>query len=186
MPARLRCSLLCEDNEHEQLFRPILERNGRVRVRVEPRRKEGGFPFVLARLADAARFLLYHPGEAVGLLVVIDADVEGFQRRNEKIRDAMYKAGLEDRHMDRVALCIPARNVETWELWLCGERDLDEQADFKSRFHREVKPGLRPRQLVEAWFAELTAAQKKQETRILPALALGREEIRRLRNFSKP
>jgi hypothetical protein len=88
--------------------------------------------------------------------------------------------------MDRVAVCIPSRNVETWELWLYGIRDLDEQTDFKNRFHREVKQGLRPKQLVDAWFAGLSEAQRQEEARILPALARGREEIKRLQSFSKP
>ena len=177
--------MLCEDVEQEQLFRPILERLFR-RVRVEPRRRNGGFTFVLARLADVARYLRQRPGEAVGLLVVIDADVAGFQQRQEEVKEAIREAGLDLKSMDRVAVCIPSRNVETWELWLYGIRDLDEQTDFKNRFHREVKQGLRPKQLVDAWFAGLSEAQRQEEARILPALARGREEIKRLQSFSKP
>jgi hypothetical protein len=177
--------LLCEDVEQEQLFRPILERLFR-RVRVEPRRRNGGFTFVLARLADVARYLRQRPGEAVGLLVVIDADVAGFQQRQEEVKEALHEAGLDVKSMDRVAVCIPSRNVETWALWLWGARDLDEHTDFKNRFHREVKQGLRPRQLVDAWFARLSETQGEEEATILPALAHGREEIKRLQRFSKP
>jgi hypothetical protein len=185
VPNKLRCSLLCEDVEHERLFRPILERLFR-RVRVEPCRREGGFTFVLARLADVARILRKKPDEAIGLLVALDADAAGFQRRYEDVMKALRQEGLAGNSLDRVAVCIPARNVETWELWLCGFRDLDQHTDFKSRFHHEVKPGLHPKQLVEAWFAELSAAQRQEEARILPALARGREEIKRLWKFSKP
>lgn len=177
--------MLCEDVEQEQLFRPILERLFR-RVRVEPRRRKGGFTFVLARLADVARYLRQRPGEAVGLLVAIDADVTGFQQRLEEIKEALHKEGLTGKSLDRVAVCIPSRNVETWELWLCGARDIDEHSDFKSRFHREMKPSLRPRQIVDAWFARLSETQRQEEARVLPALAHGREEIRRLQRFSKP
>lgn len=185
MPNKLRCSLLCEDLEQERLFRPILERLFH-RVRVEPRRREGGFTFVFARLADAARILRQKPDEAIGLLVALDADADGFRRRYEEVMTALRQEGLAGKSLDRVAVCIPARNVETWELWLWGARDLDEHKDFKSMFRREVRPGLRPKQLVEAWFAELSEGQRQEEARILPALAHGREEIRRLQKFAKP
>lgn len=184
VPNKLRCSLLCEDLEQERLFRPILERLFH-RVRVEPRRRGGGFTFVLARLPDVARILRQKPDEAIGLLVALDADDVGARRRYEDVMKALRQEGLAGKSLDRVAVCIPARNVETWELWLCGFRDLDEHTDFKSRFHHEVRPGLHPKQLVEAWFAELSAMQRQQEERILPALARGREEIKRLRKFSK-
>jgi hypothetical protein len=184
VPNKLRCFLLCEDIEHEQLFRPILERLFR-RVYVEARRPHGGFTFVLARLADVARILRKKPDEAIGLLVALDADDAGFQRRYEDVMKALREEGLAGKSLNRVAVCIPARNVETWELWLYGIRDLDEHTDFKARFHHKVKPGLRPKQLVEAWFAELSAAERQEEARILPALARGREEIKRLRKFSK-
>lgn len=188
MPNKLRCLLLCEDKGHEQLFRPILEKRfGRHRVRVAARRgKEGGFTFVLSRLKVAVGFLRQHSGEAVGLLVAVDADDAGFQRRYEDIKKAFRKEGLDGKSLERVAICIPSRNVETWALWLCGFRDLDEHRDFKSRFEREVKPGLRPRQLVEAWCTNLSEQEAEEEERILPALAHGRREMARLQQFAKP
>lgn len=176
--------MLCEDVEQERLFRPILERLFR-RVRVEPRRRDGGFTFVLARLTDAVRYLRRRPDEAVGLLVVIDADDAGFHRRHEEIKKTIREVGLDVRSLDRMAVCIPARNVETWELWLCGFRDLDEQTDFKKRFHREIEQGSRRKQLVDAWFAPLSEDQRQAEATILPALAHGRAEVKRLERFSK-
>lgn len=185
MPHKLRCSLLCEDVEQEQLFRPILVRLFR-RVYVEPRRNNGGFTFVLARLADAVRYLRRRHDEAVGLLVVIDADEAGFHQRHEDIRKTIREAGLDEKSLNRMAVCIPARNVETWELWLCGFRDLDEHGDFKKRFHREVKQSVRRKQLVDAWFAPLSENQRQAEAEILPALARGREEVKRLQGLSNP
>jgi hypothetical protein len=185
VPDKLRCSLLCEDVEQERLFRPILERLFR-RVRVEPRRPNGGFTFVFARLADACRYLRQRPDEAVGLLVVIDADAAGFHQRHEDIKTAIEEAGLSGKSLERMAVCVPARNVETWELWLCGLRDLNEREDFKNRFHREVEPAIQRKQLVEAWFAPLSEEQRQAEAEILPALARGRAEVKRLERFSKP
>ena len=177
--------MLCEDVEQERLFRPILERLSRRRVRVAPRRDRGGFTFVLARLADEARYLRQRPDDAVGLLVVIDADADGFQKRHEDIEKAIREAGLSEKSRERMAVCIPARNVETWELWLCGFRDLDEREDFKKRFRREVAPTVHRKQLVEAWFAPLSEEQRQAEAEILPALARGRAEVKRLERFSR-
>ncbi|HEX7180744.1 MAG TPA: hypothetical protein VF756_02790 [Thermoanaerobaculia bacterium] len=179
MPEKLRCLLLCEDAEQEWLFRPILK-NLFHRVRVEPRIPNGGFTFVLARLADAAKYLRQRPKEAVGLLVVIDGDKDGYQRRLDKIQEVLRTAGLDLKSSDRIATCIPTRNVETWELWLCGYRDLDETSDYKSRFHREVKPRVHRSQLIDAWFARLSDEQREQEAAQLPALAKGRTEIQAL------
>ncbi len=188
MPNKLRCLLLCEDKGHEQLFRPILEKTfGWHRVRVAARRgKEGGFTFVLSRLKVAVGFLRQHTGEAVGLLVAVDADDAGFQRRYEDIKKAFHKEGLDGKGLERVAICIPSRNVETWKLWLCGFRDLDEHRDFKKRFEHEANAGVRSKQLVEAWYAHLSKQEAEEEARVLPALAHGRREVDRLQQFAKP
>lgn len=183
MPGKLRCLLLCEDAEQEWLFRPILKRLFH-RVYVEPRRPNGGFTFVLARLVDVAKYVRQRHQEAVGLLVAIDGDQAGFQRRLDAIQEVLRSSGLDSKRFDRIAVCIPARNVETWELWLYGVRDLDEQTDYKDRFHREVKPRVHHSQLIDAWFAPLSDDQREQEAARLPALAHGRAEFKRLQKLT--
>ncbi len=177
MPRKLRCQLLCEDPAQESLFRPILERLfDRRRVYVEPRRpKNGGFTFVLAELPRLAKYVRQRPSEAVALLVVIDGDAKGFQERLKEIRERL--GGEAD---DRIAICIPTRNIETWKLWLSGIRNLDEIQGYKDRWRNQVEP-IRPRQLVDAWFAELSETQRQEEASRLPALAQGRTEIARLK-----
>jgi len=182
LPGKLRCLLLCEDIEQERLFRPILERLFR-RVVVEPRKPNGGFTFVLARLAQVAQYVRQRPSEAVGLLVVVDGDQEGLHGRLHKIQAVMRQAGFDLKQLDHIAACIPARNVETWEMWLCGLLDLDEHTDYKSRFHREVEPSIRRSEIIDAWFMPLSAEQRHAEAERLPALAYGRTEIDRLRRF---
>ena len=183
MKGKLRCSLLCEDEEQELLFRPILERLFHQRPRVEPRRPNGGFTFVLARLADAAKYLKQRPKQAVALLVVIDGDEAGFQRRRREIDAKLRAEGFDVKKLARIAVCVPSRNVETWELWLCGIRDLDEHTDFKDRFQREVKQRkIGRRQLADSWF---DAKQRRAEKETLPALASGRAEIERLKKLAK-
>lgn len=182
MPVRLRCSLLCEDLEQERLFRPLLERLLQRRIRVEARKPHGGFTFVLARLKEAARYVRRRPQEAVGLVVVVDGNSVGFQGRLVEIRRVLREAGIDDEQPDRIAICIPTRNVETWCLWLCGVSDLDEQTDYKSRYHREFKVG--PRELAEAWLTT-PPERREAEARSLPALARGRAEIERLRRLAR-
>jgi hypothetical protein len=179
---RLRCWLLCEDVEQERLFRPILERHFR-RVYVEPRKPHGGASFVLQRVERLAEYIRQYHQEAVGLLAVIDGDAAGLQRRLEEIRTA---AGLTGAAWEgRIATCVPCRNVETWEMWLCGERELDELTSYKEAFRRAVERGvMSSRGAVDAWFAATTQDLKAEETR-LPALAHGRKEVDRLKKFVK-
>ncbi len=185
MKGNLRCSLLCEDEEQELLFRPILERLFRLRPRVTPRRPNGGFTFVLARLAHEARYLRQRPSEAVALLVVIDGDDAGFKRRRREVHEKLRSEGFDVRKLNRIAICIPSRNVETWKLWLCGFlSDPDEQTDYKTTRQSELKT-IRRNQLLEAWFAPLSDEQRQLEETTLPALASGRAEINRLKKLAK-
>jgi hypothetical protein len=145
VPKKLRCLLLCEDIEQERLFRPILERHFH-RIYVEPRKPHGGASFVLQRIERLAGYIRQHHQEAVGLLVVIDGDMAGLQERLEAIRVAAGFIGAA--WEERIARCVPSRSVETWEMWLCGERGVTEESR-------------------------------------LPALAHGRREVDRLRQFAK-
>jgi hypothetical protein len=181
---KLRCLLLCEDIEQERLFRPILERYFR-RIYVEARKPHGGASFVLQKIERLATYVRQRHQEAVALLVVIDGDKAGLQKRLEEIRSA---AGLDGAPWEsHIARCVPCRTVETWEMWLCGAREVDEQTDYKMTFRREVEQGaMSSLKAVEAWFAPLTPeAQQTEETR-LPALAHGRKEVARLQQFAKP
>lgn len=182
MSKKLRCLLLCEDNEQERFFRPILERAFR-RIHVEKPKTHGGASFVLQRVAQLATYIRQHQQEAVGLLVVIDGDATGHGRRLKEISE---KAGLVgDRWEQKIAKCVPCRSVETWEMWLCGTRDLDEQTLYKAAFRERVEEGsMSARKAAEAWFD--APPDREAEERSLPALAHGRREVARLGQFAKP
>jgi len=183
VPTKLRCLLLCEDIEQERLFRPILERYFR-RIYVEPRKLHGGASFVLQRVERLADYIRQHHQEAVGLLVVIDGDTAGLQGRLEAIRAAAGSVGTL--WENQIAKCVPSRTVETWEMWLCGAHEVDEQTDYKGIFRREVERGaMSARKAAEAWFASLTSEEQQTEAIRLPALAHGRKEIARLQRFAK-
>jgi hypothetical protein len=184
VPGKLRCWLLCEDIEQEQLFRPILRGLSRRTVRVEPRKQHGGASFVLQQIGRLASYIRQHNQENVALLVVIDGDRVGFKKRLAEISKA---AGFTEARWERkVARCIPCRNIETWVLWLCGERDLDEESDYKQVLRRKAERGeVSAREASEAWFAPQTPEQQQTEKERLPALARGRAEIDRLQKLTK-
>jgi hypothetical protein len=184
VPKRLRCQLLCEDIEQERFFRPVLERHFH-RVYVEPRKPHGGASFVLQHIKRLADYIRQHHQEAVGLLVVIDGDAAGLQGRLDEIRTAAGLAGAA--WEERIARCVPSRSVETWEMWLCGQRELDERTSYKEAYRRECERGaMSARKAAGAWFVILTPEEQQAEEARLPALAYGRKEVARLRQFAKP
>lgn len=70
-------------------------------------------------------------------------------------------------------------------MWLCGRREVDEQMSYKQAFKREVERGtMSSRQAVAAWFA-ITPQDLESEEARLPALAHGRREVDRLKQFVK-
>jgi hypothetical protein len=70
-------------------------------------------------------------------------------------------------------------------MWLCGERELDELTSYKEAFRRAVEQGaMSSRAAVEAWLAA-TSKDLEAEAVRLPALAQGRREVDRLKQFVK-
>jgi hypothetical protein len=181
MARNLRCVLLCEDVEQESFFRPILQREFR-RVRVEPRKPNGGSAFVLKQIPALATYLRQRQGEAVALLIVIDGDASGLQERLREIRERLESLNSDN----RVAACVPCRTVETWELWLCGRHDLDEGTSYKDVFRHEVERGrMSAQQAVKGWLQQISSEQQTEEKTKLPARTHGREELKRLRTLAR-
>jgi hypothetical protein len=180
----MRCSLLCEDIEQELFFRPILEqRFGRVIVEPRKPKQQGGINFVFQSYADVVKKTVRRsPQEAVGLVVVVDGDSAGLKQRLKELDQRLEEAGSVKRDAkEKIAACVPSRTVETWELWLCGRRDLNEASDYKANFQIEKRKGKASADgAVKAWFSLLTEVDAKAENDRLPALAAGRSELRRL------
>jgi hypothetical protein len=168
--------------EQERFFRRILKRQFH-RINVEPRKAHGGASFVLQQVERLAKYIRQHHQEAVGLLVVIDGDKAGLRKRLEEIRAAAGLAGAPwEAH---IASCVPCRSVETWEMWLCGEREIDEETQYKEKFHRAAERGeMSAQQAAEAWFAPLESDDRRAEEARLPALTHGRKEVARLERFA--
>jgi hypothetical protein len=183
VPVTLRCELVCEDVEQEKLIRPLLARVLRCKVKVAPRKPAGGATFVLGRVAEAAKYLRQRPNETVALVIVIDGDELGLRGRLRDIGDRLSAAGLDPGELDeRMVTFVPSRNVETWELWLSGRRDLNETTDYKHEAERVLGAGSR-RVLVDAWLVQLSPDDAAEERMKLPALAHARLELARLRQM---
>ena len=175
---RLRGVLLCEDQEHERFFRRLLERKwfgvGKLYVKKIPKGQGAAEAYVVKNYAREVQYARSRRNENYALVVVVDGDLV-------KLHDRMNQLSPRREKGDKIAIFVPTRNLETWELWLCGHRDVDEDDDYKARFHRAEQRGeASAKQAVEAWFRGLSPEEQRDEASRLPALAAGREETKRL------
>lgn len=126
--------ILCEDRQHEAFARRFLAAAGssfRVqRVEISPKGRGSGEQFVRARFAkELAYYRSRQHRVDQALVIVIDADRSELAERNRQLDDAAREGGLEARQPDeRVAMFVPARNIETWLAYLDGRtvNDTDE------------------------------------------------------------
>jgi hypothetical protein len=186
MPRRLDCLLLCEDIEQEQFFRPILKRMF-GRVHVEPRKPPAGINFVFESYARlVTERVRRYPQQARGLVVVVDGHKAGTLRRLNDLNQRLEMAGHAKRDAkEKIAACIPCRTVETWELWLCGRRDLNESDDYKADWQIEKrKATMDAKKAAAAWFCQLSQEARKAESTPLPSLRAGRAELDHLASLA--
>lgn len=183
--SRSRVVLLCEDVEHGQFFRRLLRRKlnvGYLRVEILH-----GAAMLLQHYAKEVKLArsVQARGENYVLVVAIDGDRFKLQERLRHLDQELVKAKLPTRGPDEaIVICVPTRNVETWELWLCGDREVDENGDFKHRFRDAGRRGEASAKLaVQGWF-ELSSEERHLETTRLPALAAGRKEVDHLDQLS--
>ncbi|NLX13023.1 MAG: hypothetical protein GXY44_05110 [Phycisphaerales bacterium] len=127
MSRNVNIVILCEDRQHEAFARRFLRQAGQglrvQRVEISPRGRGSGEQFVRARFAKELAYYRsrqHRVGQA--LIVVIDADRGSSAERREQVEGAAVEGGQEQRRADeRVALFVPARNIETWLAYLDGQ-----------------------------------------------------------------
>lgn len=127
MSRNVQIVILCEDRQHEAFARRFLERTGRNRRVQRVERAPGGrgsaeqfvrerYPKELAYYRER-RHRVEH-----ALIVLVDADRGSVDARVEQLERACQAAGMEHRQSaDRVAIFVPARNIETWLAYLAGQ-----------------------------------------------------------------
>jgi hypothetical protein len=141
MSRNVQVVILCEDRQHEALARRFLARAGtqfRVqRVERSPKGRGSGEQFVRERYPKELAYYRarkHRVGQA--LVVVVDADMSGVAARIEQLETANVEAKGEPRRAEeRVAIFVPARNIETWFAYLDGQTV--NQTDEYRRLERE-------------------------------------------------
>lgn len=184
---RIRLNVLCEDSMHVRFVRRLASDRWKMDPRqvvefAAPRAKGSKSQYVLDNVVDAVRDLTARSHDPnVKLLIVIDGDEVGLQRRRQQIAERLAVAGLTplDPSDPRSAILVPCWHMETWIAWLCGHRPIDESTRYKPAdgpVGRLIAGGeYSVRRAVAAW---LPAASDEHEH--VPSLPRGRDELRRL------
>ncbi len=127
MSRNVQVVVLCEDRQHEAFARRFLERTGKdvrvQRVEVSPKGRGAGEQFVRERFAkELAYYRARKHRVEQALIVLIDADGQDVAARIEQVESACVKTEDDRRQADeRVAIFVPARNIETWFAYLEGQ-----------------------------------------------------------------
>jgi hypothetical protein len=127
MSRNVQVVILCEDRQHEAFARRFLTRAGKSvrvqRVEVSPSGRGSAEQFVRERFAkEVAYYRARKHRVEQALIVLIDADGREVAARTEQVESACVEAGQTRRQGDeRVAIFVPARNIETWFAYLDGQ-----------------------------------------------------------------
>ncbi len=155
----VRVIVIFEDDEHEYFMRRLVERLHLKPVRFIKCTDCNG---VLARLKPEVEALRQKKHQKnLGLIAVIDADNGNTRKRLDELSALISSVdGGARGENERIALVIPAWEIETWYVHLCcpEERPVDEtRKDYKidaawRRLGRDL--GLSAKRAVNAWLPE--------------------------------
>ena len=136
---RVGIVLLCEDSQHEVFVRRFLKKRGLdTRQLLRVRKCPGGSAeqFVRKEYPVELRALRGRSAKTV-LIVVIDGDSDGVQKRRDLLAAACRAADVEDRAAaEPVVVIVPTWNIETWLAYLAGA-SVDESRGDYPRLHEE-------------------------------------------------
>ena len=132
--------MLCEDAAQERFLVKLCRRRwGRLpdRVQAAPCGLGSAANWVLKQYPAQVGLSRQKRHERVALIVMIDGNTEGLRARKRALARALAQAGLEARsRSERIALCVPTRNIETWLQAANEAPGVDEGADYKSDWRR--------------------------------------------------
>ena len=130
---RVGTVLLCEDSQHEAFVLRFLKRRRLLTDRPRVVKCPGGSAeqFVRETYPIELKALRRRHAKSA-LIVVIDGDKEGVQRRRDQLAAACRDAGIEDRRADTesVVVLVPTWNIETWLAYLAGESADETKPDY--------------------------------------------------------
>ncbi|MBS1830202.1 MAG: hypothetical protein JST93_33180 [Acidobacteria bacterium] len=149
--------VLAEDQQQQAFVRRFLYRLGYkphdIRFEPLPHSSGGaGEKWVRDHYADAVKAYRYRSSRAAtGLVVVIDADKEDVDLRQQQLRDEITRASMEARRTDEVvAHFVPKRNVETWIVCLSGSK-ANEEDDYKKEVQSAGRFTAKPAEVFYEW-----------------------------------
>jgi hypothetical protein len=133
--------ILCEDRQHEAFARRFLRKAGiatrDLRVEIIPQGRGAAEQFVRDQYLKELQYYRSRSHRVQqALLVMIDADGRQVTARISQVEQeaaATPEGGRGDG--ERVSICVPARNIETWFAYLDGQ-DVNED-DRYPRLARE-------------------------------------------------
>jgi hypothetical protein len=111
------------------------------RVEVNPKGRGSGEQFVRQRFVkELAYYRARKHRVEQALIVLIDADGRDVAARIEQVESACIEAGGQRRQRDeRVAIFVPARNIETWLAYLEGQTVNETDTYPKLKRERDCK-----------------------------------------------
>lgn len=155
----VRVVVLYEDETTGRFMRRLVERLNLRPVRFVNCRNNVGVLHQLGREVDLLRRRNYQKN--LGLIVVIDADAPAHDRRIAEVLDRIEQDARDGERRDdeRIALLVPAWEIENWYVHLCvpAARPIDEQKDYKPTPEwRELEKdiGAAAKQAVDVWGPE--------------------------------
>lgn len=177
-PREVRVVILFEDKAHKSFLIKLVDRLKLTPVRFEPCRDSTGVLRSLGPEVSALRAKNYQKN--LGLVAVIDADEKGLAGRVEELLARLgADTGKPRAEAERIALVVPAREIEAWYVHLCcpTARPVDElRDDYKSTPEwkgLEKDLSAAARRAIEAWAPEPGRADP-------PSLTAARAELDRV------
>jgi hypothetical protein len=172
----VRVVVLFEDQEQECFLRHLAKRLHLYPLRLVNCQNNAG---VLQRLGEEVAALRERRHQKnLGLVVAIDADDKGLQGRVDELLARIEAEAGARRDDERIALVVPAREIENWYVHLCvpEARPVDETRDYKPTAEwRELAKdvGASAKRAVAAWAPEAGRVDP-------PSLSAARVELERV------
>ena len=140
MSRKVRIVLLCEDRQHETFVKRFLRRDGwnlrDFRVALSPQGRGSAEQFVRERFPSELQAIRAKGDEQVRLIVMIDGDDKGVNIRRDTLNAACEAQNITaPGATDKVLICIPTWNIETWFACLDGH-EVDESVSDYPRLAR--------------------------------------------------
>ncbi|RKZ86214.1 MAG: hypothetical protein DRR19_15260 [Candidatus Parabeggiatoa sp. nov. 1] len=138
--------ILCEDVMHYHFARRYFQCRGFTRFipKVCPKGRSSGEQYVREHYAQEVK--AYRSKENylnIVLVVIIDADKNRIDERISSLNESQQMVELNQHSRsdsEKIAIFVPARNIETWIHYLNGN-DYNEEESYKSLYSKGTSPG---------------------------------------------